>query len=231
MPWLAYSNLPSLRFWAPVKAPFSKPNSSLSSSSEGSAAQFTLTKGLSERPESWWTLRATSSLPVPLSPRTSTVMSVSATCSMISRTSFILPSSPPWISRSCSERARPRSVFDLAAQRAVLERLLEGELELLDLEGLAQEVGRAEPHRLDDGARLAVAREHHHRDVGHPLLQLAQGLEAVHAREHHVERDQIGARLVEGAQRLLAARHGADVVALARDQGLEVLADTRDRRR
>src|SRR5215475_5961384 len=48
-------------------------------------------------------------------------------------------------------RARaPAQSLDLLLQRALLERLLEGELELLDLEGLPQEVGRAEPHRLDD---------------------------------------------------------------------------------
>ena len=109
MPWLAYSNLPSLRRCAPVKAPFSKPNSSLSSSSDGSAAQLTLTKGRSTRLESRCSARATSSLPVPLSPRTSTVMSVSATCSMISRTSRIFGSSPQSISSSASERTRPRS--------------------------------------------------------------------------------------------------------------------------
>ena len=49
MPWLANSNLPGLCWMAPVKAPVSKPNSSDSSSSVGSAAQFTFTNGLSWR--------------------------------------------------------------------------------------------------------------------------------------------------------------------------------------
>ena len=37
------------------------------------------------RGERWWIARATSSLPTPLSPRISTVTSLSATCSMIER--------------------------------------------------------------------------------------------------------------------------------------------------
>ena len=51
MPWLANSNLPGLCWIAPVKAPRSNPNSSDSSSSVGSAAQFTFTNGLSRRSE------------------------------------------------------------------------------------------------------------------------------------------------------------------------------------
>ena len=141
VPPFANSNLPSLRFCAPVNAPFSKPNSSLSSSSEGSAAQLTFTNGLSWRLERRWSVRATSSLPVPLSPRIRTVMSVSATCSIDLAHVRIRPSSAAVDRRSCSERGRPAAqLLDLAAQRAVLERRLEGELELLHLEGLAQEV-------------------------------------------------------------------------------------------
>ena len=51
VPWLANSNLPGLCWSAPVNAPRSKPNSSDSSSSVGSAAQFTLTNGMSRRSE------------------------------------------------------------------------------------------------------------------------------------------------------------------------------------
>ncbi len=46
MPWFANSNLPGLCWMAPVNAPRSNPNSSDSSSSDGSAAQLTLTNGL-----------------------------------------------------------------------------------------------------------------------------------------------------------------------------------------
>jgi hypothetical protein len=43
------SNFPSRRATAPVNAPFSWPNSSLSTSSRASAAQFILTNGLVRR--------------------------------------------------------------------------------------------------------------------------------------------------------------------------------------
>jgi hypothetical protein len=50
------------------KAPFSWPNSSLSSKPSGRAAQLTAMKGLSLRSLCWWMYRAKSSFPVPLSP-------------------------------------------------------------------------------------------------------------------------------------------------------------------
>ena len=68
VPLSATSNLPRFLVVAPVKAPFSWPNSSLSISSSGMAAQFTSMRGLSGRSLIWWMVRATSSLPVPFSP-------------------------------------------------------------------------------------------------------------------------------------------------------------------
>ena len=67
---------------AEVKAPRSWPNSSLSISSEGMAAQFTSTKGKAERALLAWSQRATSSLPVPFSPVMSTRASDGATLSI-----------------------------------------------------------------------------------------------------------------------------------------------------
>jgi hypothetical protein len=49
VPPFARSKRPSRRAAAPVKAPFSCPNSSLSSSGSGIAAQFTATNGPSRR--------------------------------------------------------------------------------------------------------------------------------------------------------------------------------------
>jgi hypothetical protein len=45
VPPSASSKKPAFRSWAPVKAPFSWPNSSLSMSVSGMAEQFTATKG------------------------------------------------------------------------------------------------------------------------------------------------------------------------------------------
>jgi hypothetical protein len=65
-------------FRAPVNAPSSWPNNSLSSRFSGTAAQFTAMKGLSARALALWMAWANSSFPVPLSPVISTVKSVRA---------------------------------------------------------------------------------------------------------------------------------------------------------
>jgi hypothetical protein len=70
-PW-ALSNFPLRSLTAPVKAPFTWPNISLSMSSAGMAAQLISMKGRSRRGETAWMARAMSSLPVPLSPETKT---------------------------------------------------------------------------------------------------------------------------------------------------------------
>ena len=79
MPPSATSSLPFFCATAPVKAPFSWPNSSLSSNVSVSAAQLMATNGLAERALCRCSARATSSLPVPLSPRTRTEVSCGAT--------------------------------------------------------------------------------------------------------------------------------------------------------
>ena len=87
MPPSARSMSPGLEAMAPVNAPFSWPNSSDSSTSRGSAPQWIGTNGRSARAERSWMARATSSLPVPLSPSTSTDESVGATRSTTRSTS------------------------------------------------------------------------------------------------------------------------------------------------
>ena len=61
-----------------MKAPFSWPNDSEAIRSLGIAAQFTPTNGRDLRSDLRWIARATSSLPVPVSPITSTVESLGA---------------------------------------------------------------------------------------------------------------------------------------------------------
>ena len=73
---------------APVNAPFSWPNSSLSSRPVGMAAQFSLTNVRPRRPLRLWMARAISSLPVPVSPWINTVESVGATISTCFSTCF-----------------------------------------------------------------------------------------------------------------------------------------------
>ena len=68
MPPSASSKRPALVATAPVNAPFSCPNSSLSTSVGGSAAQLTRTSGRAWRRLRSWSARANSSLPVPVGP-------------------------------------------------------------------------------------------------------------------------------------------------------------------
>ncbi len=81
MPPSAASNHPALAERAPVNAAFSCPKSSLSNSDGVRAPQLTATNGAAARALRSCRYRATSSLPVPVSPVMRTVASVGATCS------------------------------------------------------------------------------------------------------------------------------------------------------
>ena len=97
MPPSASSKRPMRFSAAPVNAPFSWPNSSLSTRPAGRAEQLSLISGLSFRRERLWTARAISSFPVPVSPRISTVESVGATCFTLAST-LRSTAEPPMIS-------------------------------------------------------------------------------------------------------------------------------------
>jgi len=84
-------------------------NNSLASTPDASAAQFTFTISCSRRGLSSWMARAIRSLPVPVSPRIRTVLSVGATCSTARQTFRIegpLPtrSPAPWAVRISPRR-------------------------------------------------------------------------------------------------------------------------------
>jgi hypothetical protein len=74
---------------APVNDPFMCPKSSLSSSVSGIAPQLIATKGWFARTLARWIARASSSLPVPLSPWISTLASPAATRCAFARRSSI----------------------------------------------------------------------------------------------------------------------------------------------
>ena len=120
VPVSASSKRPSRRSAAPVKAPFSCPNSSDSSSVSGSAAQLTAMNGLPRRGERSCSALATSSLPVPLSPCTSTVLDTGAICSILTSTSWMAALSPMMPVRSCSRRRSisRRAVSTISSGRA-----------------------------------------------------------------------------------------------------------------
>ena len=100
VPPSACSNLPARSFIALVKLPFVCPNSSLSISSLGMAAQFTSTIGFFARLLFSCIICATTSLPVPLAPVIITRASVPATFSMISRTRSMAALSPTILLRA-----------------------------------------------------------------------------------------------------------------------------------
>ena len=91
---------------APVNAPFSWPNNSLSIRVSGNAAALIATKGPSQRGLHLWISRATNSFPVPLSPQINTGAEVGATCLMIEKISSIAGDVP---TRSPSTPRRLRS--------------------------------------------------------------------------------------------------------------------------
>ena len=94
MPPAASSKRPARSRTAPVKAPRTWPKSSLSRSSPGRAPQFTATKGPARRGERAWIACATTSLPVPLSPVSSTVVSLCSRFSISRKTRSIAGERP-----------------------------------------------------------------------------------------------------------------------------------------
>ena len=90
---------------APVKAPRSCPNSSLSSSWGGMAPQSTMMKGPFPRSLSVWIDSAVASLPVPVSPSISTVASLPDACSHRANTARIAADRPTMLPK----RSRPDS--------------------------------------------------------------------------------------------------------------------------
>ena len=118
MPPEASSNLPYCSLVAPVKEPFSCPNSWLSTRLSGTAGRFTATNGPLRRSECSWTYLASISLPVPLSPVISTVTGLAAIFSAMAATfrmTAVWPSTIGFWSRlACSSRSQASSRADLS---------------------------------------------------------------------------------------------------------------------
>ena len=105
MPLSAAWNLPIWLETAPVKAPLRWPKSSDSIRFSGIAPQLTVISGPPARGERLWSSWAMSSLPVPVSPVTRTLMSVPATLSTRLNTSIICGQAPMiWPNLTLSRR-------------------------------------------------------------------------------------------------------------------------------
>ena len=94
VPLVATSIRPAFDFLASVKAPFSKPNSSLSNNCSGILPRSIVTKGLPYRGEQRYNSRAITSFPVPFSPRISILASVLLSLFIVANTSCMTGDSP-----------------------------------------------------------------------------------------------------------------------------------------
>ena len=221
VPPLACSNHPLRSRSAPVKAPLTWPNSSLSRMFSLRAAQLSGTNGLYRRGLLLWIALATSSLPVPLSPVIRTVAD--------GRGDLAEPG---------DHRVHQRRVADHPLEaEPLVELLLELDVrprqplrlrdlvgdrpQLVDVERLGQVGGGAGLHGGDGGLDRAVAGQDHDLGVGQLALGLGQDLQAA-----DLVHDQVGDHDVEGLlldqPEPLAAAGGDD--ALVAD-ALEALGD------
>ncbi len=198
---------------APVKAPRAWPKSSLSSSVSGIAPQFTATNDSLRRGDCAWIARASTSLPVPLSPVRSTVALYSAARSISSSTSIMIGDAAT-IGRSPATRSTSRaSSSRLAPQPLAFLRLAEGEQQLGGLEGLREVVVGAAAHRLEREFLGAIRGHQDQRGVGTPPRQLRQQRETVDAGHAQIAEHDVGHRVLDPRQRIGAIAREARLVA------------------
>ena len=175
--------------------------------------------GPSARPDSRWIIRASSSLPVPLSPRMSTVASSPATLRTRSRISRTL--------RLGTRHERPLAlVGHLGAESDITLRCRSVRSEALPherqhgvvLEVLGDVVVGAELHRLDGGLDFVDGRDHDDLDQALRLLDLLEHLEAADARHPDVEQHDVHVLAIENRQPALAGRRAQHPVVAAQDR-------------
>ena len=188
MPPSASSNLPRRSAMAPVNAPLTCPNSSLSISSSGMAAQLTSTNGPPRRRLSAW-MRARDEL------LARAVLAVDQHAAVGRRRHRDLLAQLRHHVALAHHRQPP---IDVRAQRAVLgfepalpHGVADDEHRLLERQRLLDEVERAQLDRAHRRLDVAVAGDHHDRRVDAPLAQPRQRRQPVHARQPDVEHDDV----------------------------------------
>ncbi len=215
VPPSACMNFPVLLPVAPVKAPATWPNNSLSSRFSGRAPQATSMKGLALRRLRRWMARAIIDLPVPLSPVKSTVALVSATLSIMSNTRRICGSWPTM----CSS---PALLVELAFELVVFfddlplaEGPLDGHQQFVVDQRLGQVVEGAGAEGFHGGVGVAVAG--HQDDLGGRIVaaDLLQEVEAVAVLEADIDQHEVVGLLTELEARVGDARGSVDLETLA----------------
>ena len=142
----------------------------------------------SERVEFWCSARATSSLPVPLSPLIRIVVRLGAAC-MIRSNTWRIRELRPMISPkrlACACRFWRSARFSATSRRCAT-RVAQDDQHLVVLERLGDVVERAALHRRDRVLDRRERGDHQHRQVVVDLLQLVERGDAVHAGHHHVD--------------------------------------------
>ena len=164
VPPSASSKRPRRAFVAPLNAPRTCPKSSLSMRSSGMAAQLSVTNGLPARGPKDAMYFATTSLPVPVSPRIRTVEEARRPASRARGGSSTRGSGRPRSSAPSRASTRRKPSVVLMSPREARDDVEEA----LDPERLHEEVGGAGLHRLDRVGNGGLARHDDERDGGRP---------------------------------------------------------------
>ena len=195
---------------APVNAPFSWPNSSLSSRSTGMAAQLTLTNGPDANGLCRCMCAASSSLPVPDSPGQQHARVRARHLRRLLEHPHERRARPDHARGVAHQLAKP-GVFLL--QGGALQGVGERQQHAVASERLLQEVECPRPRRSDGVGNRPVARNHDHRRQRVLLAHLLEQIEAVPVRQPDVQ--QVAVRPPPQRMRLEVGRRPADLRAVA----------------
>ncbi len=129
------------------------------------------------------------------------------------------------------------ALVDSGAKGAVLgfepplaDGIADDEHRLFQRERLLDEVVGAEFDRADGGLDVAVPGDHHHRRVDAPVPQLLERDEAVHARQPDVEHDHVEGGAHDAVEAGFTAVHRFDGIAFVAEDAAEGAADARPHR-
>ena len=185
----------------------------------------TATNGAARRGEASCTARATSSLPVPVSPKISTVLMVSATWLISSKTSCIRGLLLRMLWKANCSCSFSRSAATSSCERRSRRRALDHQPQMLEVDRLGQEIGGTHSHRLHGVVDRAESRGDD--DVGRQpsLLHLFEQLQTVDPRHLQVGDDDAVGTLVECLERFASVGRRVDRdVRIGLEENLDLLA-------
>jgi len=213
VPAPACTNRPARERFASVKAPRTWPNSSLSRSGAGIAAQLTATNGWSRRGEE-------------VMERLGNELLARSRLAGHEHRGIAIGDAADHLDRLADRGARAcdavdrhiavgggAEALDLALEREVLECATDGDREGVDLHRLGDEVVRAGADGGDGGLEAALSREDDREEVGIALAQLLAEVDAGHTRHLNVGDDDVGRVGPEVLEALLGGVDGIDVEA------------------